>query len=70
MSSSGKEVEPREQNSTTALIEQMAKMMTQMAVMQAAAMSNTQPAIHGVVMTKGGMQSKSIDVRGGVRKNR
>jgi hypothetical protein len=70
MSSSGKEVEPREQNSTTALIEQMAKMMTQMAVMQAAAMSNTQLAIHGVVMTKGGMQSKSIDVRGGVRKNR
>jgi gag-polypeptide of LTR copia-type len=53
----------KEQNNTTALIEQMAKMMTQMAAMQAAAMNNPQSAMQSVVMTEGGMQSKPIDVK-------
>ncbi|XP_020263632.1 uncharacterized protein LOC109839566 isoform X1 [Asparagus officinalis] len=63
MSGSEKGSKPEEQTNTATLIEQMAKMMTQMAAMQAAAMSNPQPVTHSVAITEGGRHSKPIDVK-------
>jgi GAG-pre-integrase domain len=56
-----------EPTSTAALIEQMARMMQQMAVMQVAAMNNPHPATqlvsHLVAMTEGILHSSPIDVK-------
>ena len=61
------ETETQESTTTAALIQQMAKMMTQMAAMQAAAISNPQPATQlipqPVAMTEGVIQSSAIDVK-------
>jgi GAG-pre-integrase domain/gag-polypeptide of LTR copia-type len=63
MSDLEKKPESHEQTNTAALIEQMAKMMTQMAAMQAAAMSNSQLMTQNVATTEGNLHSKPIYVK-------
>lgn len=57
----------QESTSTAALIEHMAKMLIQMAAMQAATISNPQPVTQiipqPIAMTEGIIHSSSIDVK-------